>query len=571
MLKEKLKLLIISTLILSTSFVAVINTNNRTKPEDLRENIKNSIKSVTDSIAISHSVLIGNKCLSTPKLTLAYYNSNNYAPAWIGKDSGLGLADTLASIIKYCYLDGLDTGFYQYSLIKTLLTDSVRGWIKCHRYEPIAELDILLTDVFITYAVNQYAGFIHSEDNNVEWKNHIEDITPADSLQKAITCKNVRNILSHFYCGHPAYTRLKKTLALYLDIKRRGGWLQLPEQTKLRKGDTGAIVSMLRDRLFITGDIKACIVKPGVQKYDEAMVAAVKKTELRYGLDTDGIAGKQLIKAMNVSVDERITQLALNMERWRWQQHFINQPFIMVNIAGFNMDVMDSNKTTLSMNIMVGKPYTRTPLFHAKMTYLVINPWWDVPPKIAKNEILPAIQKDTSYITKNHIKIFSDWTKNAREIPSDSIKWNLISVSAFDYKLRQLPGEWNALGRVKFMFPNQYDVYLHDTPRKDLFAREVRTFTHGCIRVEKPLELATYLLHDITRWTKDSIIEAIDSNVQQTVVLPKPIDVYVCYWTTWVDDDGLVYFRPDIYNYDKRLKELMWDSFACEKYSAESK
>ena len=254
---------------------------------------------------------------------------------------------------------------------------------------------------------------------------------------------------------------------------------------------------------------------------------------------------------LNSGPDIHARQIMLNMERWRWLPHTMNQPYIMVNIAGFALDVIDSNRSVLNMKIIVGKKYTRTPLFNATMKYIVLNPWWEIPVSIAKKEVLRDIQTKRGYLAKNNIKVYKDWGSGAKEISPDKVQWDSISPRQLKYRFRQSPGPGNALGRIKFIFPNNYNVYLHDTPNKELFKRNVRTFSHGCLRIEKPIELAKYILKGDTA-LNDDVLNS-DNHEEKMINLLHPLDVYICYWTSWVDDRGDLYFHPDIYGYDKKL------------------
>jgi len=256
---------------------------------------------------------------------------------------------------------------------------------------------------------------------------------------------------------------------------------------------------------------------------------------------------------------DSLEMIILNMERWRWLPHKLNQPYIMVNIADFMLKVVDSDRTIMDMKIIVGKTYTRTPLFHARMTYLILNPWWEIPSSIARKEILPKIKENNDYLGKNHIKVYESWNPGASEVPADSITWDSISPKSFAYRFRQEPGPGNALGRIKFMFPNKYNVYLHDTPTPELLQKDIRTFSHGCIRIEKPIELAEYLLRNDSLWSAERLKSALETEKDKIVTLPRQTDVYVCYWTSWVNNAGQGCFQTDIYGYDKRLADLMWN------------
>ena len=248
--------------------------------------------------------------------------------------------------------------------------------------------------------------------------------------------------------------------------------------------------------------------------------------------------------------------MELNLERLRWILGNPEKRSIDVNIANFQLDVIENGKSVLSMKVVVGKPYLRTPVFTAKLSYLVINPSWNVPDSIARKEILEKIRKDPHYLTKENIEVLKGWGPREEEINPQTIDWSKIRPGTLPYRFRQRPGPLNALGRIKFMLPNKFDVYLHDTPARSLFSQDVRTFSHGCTRIEKPVELAEYLLRD-AGWTRGKILDSIEEGTERKVPIPHPIDVNFLYLTAWVDQAGTLQFRNDIYGRDRRLDEAI--------------
>jgi murein L,D-transpeptidase YcbB/YkuD len=224
--------------------------------------------------------------------------------------------------------------------------------------------------------------------------------------------------------------------------------------------------------------------------------------------------------------------------------------YILVNIPDFTMRLVENSEVALDMRIIVGKDYTATPVFSGTMKYLELNPYWNIPTSIASEEILPKIRTDPEYLAKQNIKVFQSWREGAPEIEPETIDWNEVDEKGFAFKLRQEPGPLNPLGRMKFIFPNKFAVYLHDTPVRGLFNNAARGFSHGCIRVENSLDLAAYLLRGDTRWTLDTITEKIENGIQKAIPLREPIPVHILYWTAWVDDEGTVQFRKDIYERD---------------------
>jgi len=251
-----------------------------------------------------------------------------------------------------------------------------------------------------------------------------------------------------------------------------------------------------------------------------------------------------------VPVGERIRQIEANLERRRWMEDNPGRYYISVNVADQTLQVLRDGQVIHWARLVVGKPYSSTPVFSELMRYVVLNPYWNVPPSIATREYLPKLKRSPGALSRESIRIFSGSGGNAHEINPASVDW--ASLTRMPYSLRQDPGPKNALGRVKFMFPNRFNVYLHDTPAKNLFARDLRVFSHGCMRVEYPLDLAALLLKD-QGWTHEKINAQVDSNQQRVINLAKPVPVHVTYITAWADETGTVEFRRDVYGRDKRL------------------
>jgi len=287
--------------------------------------------------------------------------------------------------------------------------------------------------------------------------------------------------------------------------------------------------------------------------FDSELEEALRKFQYRNGLDMDGIVGAATFATLNVPVEDCLNQIRVNMERWRWLSEDLGRRHIIVNIADFKLDVFENHRSVMTMRVVVGTKYRRTPVFSDKMTYLVLCPYWHIPRKIALQDKIPLISKDIDYFDQQKIKVLEGWGAETKEIDPKTIDWTNVSSGNFSFRFRQDPGPLNALGRVKFMFPNKFNVYLHDTPSRELFVKSARTFSSGCIRIEKPIELAEYLLRHDPNWTFEHIQNAIKTNREQTVILPEPFDVHLLYWTTWVDDEGSIHFRNDIYKRDERL------------------
>jgi L,D-transpeptidase YcbB len=336
---------------------------------------------------------------------------------------------------------------------------------------------------------------------------------------------------------------LEKALARYQNVNP-DSWMYLSCDPCIRKGDTSDVVALLESNLLLTGDLRE-ERKTNSNFFDESIHKSLIRFQQRNGLVADGILGPQTIETLNVPVFDRIQQIKNAIEQWKMFGEKINEPYILVNLPDYSLQIIDSGKVIKRMKVIIGKQTTRTPVFLSMIEYLVINPNWIVPHSIASKEILPMLQNDPEYITRNHMEIFTFY-KGSKVKVADSVDWKKVSRENFRYQIEQTPGPWNVLGQVKFIFPNKYNIYLHDTSEKYLFSHPVRTYSHGCIRIEKPLDLAAWLL-STSREEIESLF--LESGVSSIINLPVPVPVTIDYFTTWVDADSSLQFREDIYNY----------------------
>ena len=305
-------------------------------------------------------------------------------------------------------------------------------------------------------------------------------------------------------------------------------------------------ISLLRARLAASGDLEAAATS-GPATYDAALETAVRRFQARMGLESDGAIGAGTLAELNVPLAERIRQLRVNLDRGRVLLHDLPEKFVVVNIAGYTAYVVQGQDIVWSARVQVGKPYRKTPIFRSEINYLVFNPTWTVPPGIIAADILPAAKRDPSAITRKGLKVID---AKGREVDPASVDWSRYSGGHIPYTLRQDPGPKNALGRVKLMFPNSYFVYLHDTPSQALFDRAERAFSSGCVRVERVLELAAIVLDEPQQWNAASIDSVIAGGKLQNVSLKHKMPVLLAYWTAWVDAEGRMNFRRDLYGQD---------------------
>lgn len=337
-------------------------------------------------------------------------------------------------------------------------------------------------------------------------------------------------------------------IEFYRKIAMGGGWPVVPEGAPLKSGISNPRVPILRQRLSMTGDYIGAEIDS--QKFDGELKAAVIAYQTRNGEEPDGVAGKGTIASLNVPVEKRIRQMEINRERWARMPASLGKRFVLVNMAGFELNVVEGEKSVLSMRVVVGKDYHSTPMFSDTIKFIEFNPYWNVPASIASKELVPDYAKGTTKAQQQGFEI----VRGEEAAAVTSVKWsNWVGKEELPFRIRQRPGPANALGEMKFMFPNKHNVYLHDTNARGLFAKTVRAFSHGCVRLQKPRELATYLLAANGDWPRQRIDEVVASGEHTTVNLADPVPVHLAYMTSWLDWKGLIQFRPDIYGRDATL------------------
>jgi len=518
------------------------------------DQVREGLISGLTSLAINKKIESKPRVLCNPELLFDFYFHRGIQPVWVTQNGLNHKAEVLIKAIRKAGHEGLEPETYHQDQILTLLIDiEISRITETPEPAKLAELDLILTDAFFSYGFHLSDGLIEPHSNNLDWHIKKPKKNLSKILQTLLYNNKLEELVDILQPSHSGYLRLKSALLKYQSIKKSGGWNKVPVGSKIHKGDSGKQIAALRSRLIISGDIEDS--KNSDREYfDEALEDGLKRFQGRHGLKIDGIAGSNTLSALNVPVEDRIEQIRLNMERWRWLPQKFEDRYLLVNTANFELNVIENEQTIRSIRVIVGKKRHATPIFSRKITYMVLNPYWNIPNRIALNEILPQIKRDSGYLTDKSIRVFENRKKDSREINPESIDWNSITKTNFSYRLRQDPKASNALGRVKFIFPNEFSVYLHDTPTHELFNMNRRTFSFGCVRIEKPIELATYLLQDHSKWNLEKLTTAVNSKKTKAISFSDPIAIHILYWTAWVDEDGMINFRDDIYGRDSKLR-----------------
>ncbi len=492
-----------------------------------------------------------------------FYQNRDFAPQWIDAEGLRPSAWTLVAAIRKADREGLDPEDYHLEAIEQALHE-ISGKAfppdgsMAHRW---ADLDLMLTDAYLLLGSHLSAGRINPESLHADWLLTPRSMELADLLGHTGSPAQLALLLNGLKPRHKGYKDLRTALHQLQEISSRGGWPQVRTEGILKPGDFDAGTTTLRERLRLSGDLGSAETPAPPELYDAALVSAVEKFQRRHGLDPDGVIGPKTIDSLKVTVEQRIRQIELNLERWRWLPRDLGDRYIVINTAAFRLSVVDHGREIMAMRVVVGRPARQSPVFSADLTYLVLNPYWNVPRKLAVEDILPKAKKDAGYLIEHKIKVFKGWDEDAQALDPRLIPWAAYSEQNFPFWLRQEPGRDNALGRIKFMFPNRFAVYLHDTPQKSLFARAQRDFSSGCIRVEDAYALADYLLSDDPHWTPKKLRKTLEQDIRSVVHVPRPIPVHLQYMTAWVDPDGTLQFREDIYRRDEKLDQALKNRF----------
>jgi murein L,D-transpeptidase YcbB/YkuD len=524
-------------LILASSVVFAQSTDR----EVLRDRI--------DMLLTTHEATVDGAPIAAVDLIDALYARREYAPAWTDPAMVKQLFDQVLRSVEH----GLDPEDFHAKQLGTRLNPGPRA------NDPVfhADTEILCTDALARLALTLQFGKLDPTNLDPAW-NFSRQIMRQDPLayfNQVLDTKTVALTVATLGPQNHHYRWFQQGLREYRSIMAAGGWPTVSAGPVLEVGSRGPRVAELRQRLGVSGDLSTP-GPPDPEAFDAGLEAAVKNFQNRHGIDADGKAGPHTIAELNVPVETRINQLRASLERMRWVFRDLPERFIIVDIAGFHAYLVDDGQQIWETLVQVGKPYHATPVFKDTMRYLDFNPTWTIPPGILRRSTLPAIRKDPSYLQRSNMTVL---TTSGKVVDPSTIDW-AATTKGFPYMIRQEPGPDNALGRVKFMFPNKYMVYLHDTPSKGLFARSQRTFSSGCIRVQNPFDLAELLLDD-QGWDRARIDQVLASNKTTRVNLEEPIPVLLLYWTAEVDEEGTVFFRKDVYNRDAPIIKGLDESF----------
>lgn len=480
--------------------------------------------------------LIAGDTLHLSTATIEFYRGRRYRAAWATKDGLTGQGQKINAAVAGSQKDGLSPIRYRHDVIGKLLTsikaDGDASLDETARAQYAADLDMMLTEAFTRFANDLAIGTLNPDTAGLDWRIPRGGAPKANLLKALARGEEPEALLEEIRPVAPQYARLQTVLARLEESRADGVW---PTVTAgdAKRGDSSEVVAQLRARLSASEDQReATLAQRGAARpavFDRDLFLALRNFQQRNAVDADGALGAETLEELNRPIDERIAEVRLNLDRWRWLPHDLGKMYIMVNVAGFEMSVVENNRVIEGMNVVVGQQGWETPIFADTLENIVVNPYWNVPKSIVEEEMANLVD-DPGYLVRN----------NFERTP--------------DGGLRQRPGPKNALGQYKFLFPNKDNIYLHDTPADQLFSRTTRAFSHGCIRLERPRDLAYLLGEKLAGKSPRQIDQLTATGEEQWIKLRRKIPVYILYFTTWVDEDGTVRFHNDVYGHDKAIE-----------------
>jgi murein L,D-transpeptidase YcbB/YkuD len=474
------------------------------------------------------------------RVVLDFYMHRNYRAAWTDDRDVVQLLKSLEDT----RIDGLNPADFRISELAQAHESLVAAMPSTAQ---LATFDMAATRTFITALLQLRRGKVDPSRLDIHWNFDPAGGDAREDMNKLFAALDAHDVARAFAEAPPQeeiYRNLREGLARLRQVRDAGGWPKVTEGQSLKPGMDGAAVAQLRARLVAGGYLNPHLSKKA--GYDDEVIAAVKKYQTEQYLGADGVAGAATLAALNVPVEARIDQVRVNMERARWLLYKLQGTFVIVDIAGYKVAMYRDGLPIWRSRVQVGKPVRSTPVFQAEITYITFNPTWTVPPTILKQDVIPKVQNDPGYLAANRIRVLD---REGNELDPSSVDWS----NPRGIHLRQDAGPDSSLGQVAIRFPNDYAIYLHDTPHRELFAKTVRATSSGCIRVENPLQLVELLFNDPVRWNSAGIQKQLANGRTENIPLPVKVPVLLAYWTVDLSNDGRVTFKPDIYDFDARV------------------
>lgn len=547
-MKKVFAIALLVCLILGILWITLFN-----RKSDLTDELQTRLDSETSEVQLK----IGDRLLGASEELRLFYKERGFAEAWSKNGKLTKLGEELKFEIGESKYDGLNPEDYHVADIEVLFQaiSDQKGKLKAKPFAELADLDLMLTDAFFQLARDLEIGKIDPSTLKAEWELGVN--TPSTNynelLNESIRKESIKEGLESLY---PDFDIYKKGREVIRDLDEKSKvdtlvWKTVNLDKSLKLGNSHPSIPGLRDRLIFWGFLKPYEVKDPLV-FDPEMEEGLKRYQKNNGMEPDGTIGNLTAESLNYSPSHLIDIASVNLERLRWLPDTLRDTeLILVNVANYQLDYLNKLDTILTAKVIVGKEFNASPIFTAPMTYIAFSPYWNIPESITKDEIIPAVLKNPKYLEQKNMEVV---TSSGEVVNPKSVKW---SADPFPYLIRQKPGGDNSLGLVKFMFPNEHSIYIHDTPARGLFELENRALSHGCIRIQDPEKFAQLLLQDDPSWTLEKINEAMNQEKEQIVDLKKNIPVVIFYMTFWADSNGAPHFRSDIYNRDQEVLKAM--------------
>lgn len=519
------------------------------KPELVNNNVISLIGQTLTSLPASQTLILADDSLFATSFLLDFYKETGYKPTWTDQGKLTIQGDSLIRLIHHAALDGLITKDYHTEKIDSLLRRE-KGSKKFDATK-LSEADLLLTDAFLTYAVHIRTGRLNRDSLTREWHPQYTDTNLVELLHRAIRHNTIGRTMKAIEPQNTQYQGLKQALHNFLTEFNGVDW----DSLKSRNADSATFNSRLKERLIASHDY---VVAPDDSLISDSilLVRAIKNFQCKNYLTQDGKIGKLTFKALQRTKADYIIQLQMNMERCRWGTFPSVNRYVWVNIPKYELTVIDEDTVYMRSKVIVGSPKKNTPLLKSKITNFLVYPYWNVPYSIATKELLPILKRDTSYLRKNNFEVLNGFNQ---VVDPQYVIWKKYNEKFFPWRLRQKTGDENSLGVLKFNFQNKYGVYMHDTDNRRLFNREMRAMSHGCVRVDKFVDFAKYLIReDSIKYPVDSLLVDLDREKQKYIYMRRPLPVYIDYFTAEVTDAGELFFFIDVYDRDEKMKKALF-------------
>lgn len=532
--------LISGTALGETSSIETVTTANSVLPAAADDNVAQAIQASLEPLKSAFPPLLTSarhRRVDVMRLVMDFYTHRAYRAAWT-HDSDV---EQLIASLNATDADGLNPADFH---VDELIRSRSNLQAAPATPEQQAAFDLATTHTFITALLQLRRGKVDPARLDIHWNFDADGVDPRDDLNAFFAALDNHDVARAFAMAPPqesVYAGMRQALAQLRSVRERGGWPKVTVDHSLKPGMDEPAVAQLRARMVAAGFLDPRLIHGN--KYDGAVTAAVKKYQDEQYLGADGMAGANTLAALNVPVEARIDQVRVNMERARWLLYKLQGTFVIVDIAGYKVAMYRDGQPIWRSRVQVGKAARNTPIFQAQISYITFNPTWTVPPTILKEDVLPKIQVNPGYLAANRMRVID---REGREVDPSTVDW----TNPRGLSLRQDAGKDSSLGQVVIRFPNDYAIYLHDTPHRELFAKTVRATSSGCIRVENPLQLVELLFNDPIKWDSAGIQKQLANGKTENIRLPVKVPVLLAYWTVDLGSDGRVSFKPDVYGYD---------------------